>query len=110
MTDTSPSKIAEFVQGMRWTSEHAYGDTLDEVEVLMALALADRIAELEAEVARLRVALCESCIAPEALMVVGKPRDMSDEMWQQIGSALEKARAAIRAIDPALIVKEVNDE
>ena len=49
MTDTSPSKIAEFVQGMRWTSEHAYGDTLDEDEVLMVLALAARIAELEVQ-------------------------------------------------------------
>ena len=50
----------------------------------------------EAEVARLQVALCESCIAPEALMIAGKPRDMSDELWAQIVSALEMARAALQ--------------
>ena len=93
MTDTNPSKIAEFVQGMRWTSEHAYGDTLDEVEVLMALALADRIADLEAELAEAEGVLDA---AATALNRVAWGEDFYcfvDAEWCAVNDALDQTRA-----------------
>ncbi len=57
--------------------------------------IAEELAGKSAEVEKLRKTLVESMIAPEALLIAGKPACIAQEVWGQIVRSVEIARVAL---------------
>lgn len=53
------------------------------------------VAAKGAEIEKLHNALVESMIAPEALLIAGKPGCIAQEIWGQIVRSIEIARSAL---------------
>ena len=93
MTD-APERITWFTDGSILVGSFSTGrlSKFPHQEYIRATC----ITALEARVKELEKALVESCIVPEALMISGRPRGLSDEAWTQMLNALRMTRAALQ--------------